>query len=117
REMSYWVYLIDDNGQPVEVERHSEGGTHVLGGTPTAELNITYNYSKFFRETLGEDGLHELHHQKAGDMLTRLKQAVATLGTERDSDYWKATRGNAGYALSILAAWAQEHPAAVFEVS
>lgn len=114
--MSYWVYLMSKDG-PVEVANHAEGGTYVLGGTPTAELNVTYNYGKFFRETLGEEGLRELHNQKASDVLPRLEQAVATLGTERERDYWKATAGNAGYALSILLSWAKEYPDAVFEVS
>lgn len=114
--MSYWVYLLNEQG-PVEVTRHAEGGTYALGGTPTAELNVTYNYGTFFRETLGEEGLRELQDKKASAVLALLEQAVATLGTERDSDYWKPTPGNAGYALSILLEWAKQYPDAVFDVS
>jgi len=43
-----------------------------------------------------------------------LQKAISLLGTERDPDYWKATEGNAGYALSILLGWARLHPTAKF---
>ena len=41
--------------------------------------------------------------------------AVNQLGTSTDSDYWKATPGNAGHALNILLYWAKMHPNYVFE--
>lgn len=114
--MSHWVYLNDKNG-PVQVDRHSEGGTYVYGGIAQAELNITYNYAKDMWRTLGEGGVASLHGKRAGDVIEILAAAVETLGTEQDQDYWAATPGNAGYALSILLGWARRYPEAVFEVS
>jgi hypothetical protein len=115
--MSYWVYLMGETG-PVEVERYSEGGTHVLGGTSQATLNVTYNYNARYVEAWDGASLREaLHGKKASEAILPLEYAIALLGTERAEDYWKATPGNAGYALSILLGWAREHPEATFEVS
>jgi len=142
--MSWWVYLLDDTQPPwcsygvvdfkpqyegdepcpvpcyptMEVEAHSEGGTYVIGGTCAAELNITYNYSSLFAEAWDGVGLSEaLDGRRAGEIIHALEHAVAYLGTERDEDYWKATKGNAGYALSILLPWARQHPTALMKIS
>ena len=76
--MSWWVYLVDNlekfKGEDFEdavceVEAHSEGGTYVVGGTNSAELNITWNYGGFFRdavEGLKEPGLKGLDGQARG---------------------------------------------------
>lgn len=138
--MSYDVYLEDRTAEPwcsygkaegmfdgsepcsnpcypaVEVARHAEGGTYQLGGTNAAELNVTYNYGRFYYPQLPE-GLRTLHEKRAADCIEMLEERVQALGTNRDGDYWAATPGNAGYALSILLAWAKEHPDAVFRVS
>lgn len=112
--MSYDIDLVRD-GAPVTVERHTEGGTYQIGGTPTAELNVTYNYGRFYYEHIDkEEGIRWLYGKTGADCIERLRTAIAALGTERDSDYWNDTPGNAGYALSILLAWAEQHPDAVF---
>lgn len=115
--MSYWIYLENVEGHPVEVENHSEGGTYAMGGIGQAELNVTYNYGSFFHEYLNPEGLPWLNEKKASEVLPALVNAVDQLGTDPDGDYWKATPGNAGKALSILAGWAKENPDAVFRVS
>lgn len=118
--MSWDVALLESalpNAPPVEVELHSEGGIYVFGGTTDACLNITYNYSKFYSKYLDDIGLKWLDGRKASDCIERLQAAVDTLGTEREDNYWLATCDNAGYALSILLRWAQQHPDAVFEVT
>ena len=43
--------------------------------------------------------------------------AVSQLGTLQAPNYWDATKGNAGRALSYLLAWAKQYPEATFEVS
>jgi hypothetical protein len=79
---------------------------------------VTYNYSKHYRESIDrEGGLGWLHEKKASETIKRLEKAIKKLGTERDTDYWAGTPGNAGYALSILLKWAKQHPDAVFRVS
>lgn len=132
--MSYWVYLKDPNG-PIQcdygqapdacstpclpnmvVPGHAEGGTHALGGTDEAELNITYNYSQHFK-ALHAEGIRWLDGKTGEDTAPALAAAVQQLGTARDRDYWAPTPGNAGYALSILLDWAQLHPQAVWQVS
>lgn len=65
--MSYWVKLLDKKGKVCQVERHSEGGTYVMGGTTDAELNITYNYSEPYSEYLDEkQGLKFLNGKRQG---------------------------------------------------
>jgi hypothetical protein len=113
--MSYWVYLVD-GGESVSVERHAEGGTYALGGITQAALNVTYNYGAHIRQAGLKDGLKTLHGMSAKDSIPPLEVAVAKLGKDRDPDYWKDTPGNAGFALSILLAWAKEHPTATWEV-
>ena len=73
--MSFDVSLEDENGNPVKVPNHREGGTCVEGacigtgfisGTDEAELNVTYNYSKFYYQHLNkEEGLRWIHEKKA----------------------------------------------------
>lgn len=113
--MSFGINLIGEHGEPVEVEKHAEGGTFVLGGTTRASLNVTYNYSRFYSETIDRDeSIRWLYGKKASECIPRLKEAIGALGTEQDEDYWAATPGNAGYALSILLKWAEQHPDAEF---
>ena len=123
--MSYWVYLKDKDGNMLQVPSHSEGGTRVMGGTTEAELNVTVNYYAQFvkvnldfreRDSVGRNGKTAIHGKRAGDLIPQLKDAVKTLGTVRDDNYWSSTPGNAGFALSILLRWAELHPDGVFEV-
>lgn len=114
--MSYDIDLIDPKDNSiVRVDRHSEGGTYVLGGTDYAEINITYNYNRYFADTIDPDlGIRWLYGKDAKNTIDRLESSVKELGVERDIDYWKPTPGNAGYALSILLEWAKQHPKAVW---
>jgi hypothetical protein len=107
-DMSYWAYLVDNHGDAVEVEPHQEGGTYVLGGMSTAELNVTYNYSKLFR-------VADLDGMTGAEAFPILAERVE-FGTAQDDDYWKPTPGNVGYMCRILARWAKQHPTARFQV-
>ena len=53
----------------------------------------------------------------ASTVVEALEHAVRYLGTARSGDYWAATQGNAGYALSILLGWAKQHPEAIFKAN
>lgn len=114
--MSHDVSLLGADGSVVSVDRHADGGTYVIGGTTDAEINITYNYGQHIWPLI-DGGIKGLHGKRAGDCIDDLTRAVAALGVERDRDYWAATPGNAGYALSILLRWARQHPDATFDVS
>lgn len=114
--MSYDLGLFDNDQKPVQVERHTEGGTLVLGGTTDAELNITYNYGRFYYEWLDEEqGLRWLYGKSGAETTERLTRAIAVLGIYQDEDYWKGTPGNAGYALTILLSWAAQYPDAIWD--
>lgn len=121
--MSYWVYLIGEDGKRVIVPNHSSGGIQLLSvcgttvmGNSKAELSVTYNYSKIYRKYF-KDSLYSLNGKTGKEVTDDLTCAVALLGKDRDSDYWKATEGNAGYALSILLGWAKLYPNATFTVN
>ena len=130
---SYGVSIIDfipdfEGDEPctvpcyptVEVPPHSEGGTYIVGGTMEASLNVTYNYGKQFYEAIpyppGLNFVGWLTNKTGAEAAPLLEAAVAKLGVTRDDNYWAATPGNAGHALSILAKWARQHPTAVFRV-
>jgi len=115
--MSYNVALINGVGKICSVPRHTEGGTYTVGGNDHAELSVTYNYAGWFRVLdPGGAGLCWLNDQRSGDTISRLESAIAALGTERSQDYWEATRGNAGWALSVLLSWARMFPDARWSV-
>ena len=108
--MSWWISLNDSEGEPLPVDKFTEGGTYALGGSDKADLNVTYNYGKHFdfEQLNGKTG-------KATQKL--LDEAVEKLGTIRDHDYWNPTEGNVGRACSILAKWAHQYPKGVWRVN
>ncbi len=109
--MSYWISLHDKiTDEILEVPSFESGGTYVLGGSCEADLNVTYNYSKFF-------SFKGLHERNAGDTIKEIAFAVLAMGTRKDADYWKATEGNAGYALNILMKWAKQYPDGIWKVN
>lgn len=115
--MSFDVDLINEDGDIVQVESHTEGGTYAIGGIPRAELNITYNYASYYYDLLDEDdGLRAIDGDPAHEWIDIFEDAVEELGTERASDYWDDTPGNAGHALNTLLGWMEEHPEARFRV-
>ena len=110
--MSNDVKFVDvDNSVLVSKNKVAEGGTYIFGGTNDCELNVTYNYSPLFYEVLPDDeGLKWLYGKTGKESIPILERAIDHLGIKRDDNYWKATRGNAGYSLSILLGWAKEFP-------
>ena len=113
--MGYDIQLIGTDGEPVQVKRHSEGGTFVLGGTTSADINITYNYAAYFYDTIDADeGIRFLYGKTAEMCIPRLHSAVRELGTVRSDNYWAATPGNVGHIIEILLRWAKDNPSATF---
>ena len=111
--MSYDASLGDP---PVKVEKHQEGGNIAIGGSVTANMSITYNYSAYFYNNI-PGGLRILNEKFARDAIPLLEYAVKKLGTEQEGDYWTACKGNAGYALSILLKWAKLYPDEKFYIT
>lgn len=114
--MGYDIQLIGADGEPVQVKRHGGGGTFVLGGSTNADISITYNYSRFYYDTIDEDeGIRWIYNKTGETCIPRLHSAVRELGTTESDDYWLSTPGNAGHILNILLGWAKANPTAVFQ--
>jgi hypothetical protein len=125
--MSYWVYLeAKDEYSGVQVPEFIAGGIvkalPSMNGLRTipdteAEVNVTYNYSRFFYEYLSADGLRYLDGKKAQDTIAVLEIACSNLPDEPDTNYWASTPGNAGHILHLLLGWAKLYPEAIWRVS
>jgi hypothetical protein len=99
------------------VDDHCDGGTYNVFGSIAAELSITSNYNVIYLEIAKITLKEMLDGRKAVDVIPILEDTINKLGIEQDTNYWKPTPGNAGYALSILLKWAKQHPNAHFSVS
>jgi hydroxylamine reductase (hybrid-cluster protein) len=116
--MGYKIELIGSDGQ-VLVSKHKieYGSTHPLGGTTECSISVTYNYSVQFNKFFDKvKGIRWLNGKTGKESIPFLKEAVESLGTRKDKDYWLPSEGNAGFTLKILLGWAKEHPAGVWEV-
>jgi hypothetical protein len=109
--MSYDIYLKkDDQVVNLRINHQITGGTYCLGGTTKAWLNVSYNYSKFLYEALGENGIREIYGKTALVGAQLLAQGIQRLldlyGVDEtaklDDDYWQPTVGNTVKAMSDL---------------
>lgn len=115
--MSYDLQLLDPVTREtlrLDAPHHMRGGTYAMGGTDRAALNITYNYSRFYR-ALGENGIRSLYGKTGAESVATLTQAIAVLGDDVSENYWDATEGNAKRALTQLLALAQMRPDGVWD--
>lgn len=86
-------------------------------GSTLEELNITFNYSRFYRMYLDEGcGLRILDGKPAHRTIDLLQFAVNGLGTGGEEIPVSTTAENAGDALAILLGWAKRHPRAWWRV-
>lgn len=131
--MSYDLGLRDAiTGEWLELdERHQmKGGTYQLGGCPTAELNVTYNYARHFERVFEPrpsdhpyakrddgklHGIRSLYGLTGAESIERLQRAIDSLGDDVVDDYWKSTEGNAKRALQQLLALARMRPDGVWD--
>ena len=110
--MGYTIKLVDEHGDIVQVDSHTEGVNRMVA-TTNAVVSMPL-YKNLYNAIDGSEGIRWLYGKKALVCIGRLHGAIRELGMVQDYDYWKATPGNAGYALSILLKWAKQHPDAVF---
>lgn len=119
--MGFSIALVDkDTRDPVQVRPFSAGSVYAIGGSDEADISITYNYSKLYARVPSWDGktLRNLvRDQRAGDILPKLREGLAHLGSEKSADYWEPTPGNAGAILKILVGWAEDNPDAIFTIT
>lgn len=105
--MSYDIYIKAADGDAAHTpdgEPHQiTGGTYAVGGTDELWLNITYNYSGFFRRYIDEaDGIRWLYGKRVSDTLQTLRAAFDSMHGEPSDDYWEASEGNAKKAIGNL---------------
>ena len=113
--MGYQIRLAND-GAVCKVDAHEEGGTYIMGGSPEAELSMTYNYSQVY--ALLDWHPAKMDGRKALTCIPELETVVEKLGTKQYAkDYWAPTPGNAGHAMNIVLGWCRQHPKAKVEVS
>ena len=116
--MSYDIRLKEPIGGEtctLTVPHHMRGGTYALGGTPKAEINVTYNYVEHFHRVLGEEGIRSIYGMTGAESIPVLEAAAAKLSDDIDPDYWKATEGNAKKAILQLLALARMRPDGVWD--
>lgn len=117
--MSFDLYLRDpETGETAVVpDGHDlRGGTHAIGGTGEAWLNVTYNYAERFYRVFGDVGIRSLNGMTGRKSVGVLDSAISKLGTDTDPNYWKSTDGNARRALEDLRMLARSCPNAIWEV-
>lgn len=109
--VSYSVYIVDADEKKAKVRYcdlpkgsiyHMEQFAVEWEELVDFGLNITYNYYPFFVQVFGEDSIRRFRDMTVSDAIPLLESAVFALGTNRDEDYWEATRGNAGATLNDL---------------
>jgi hypothetical protein len=132
--MGYDIYLVDPITKEVIILdklHHMKGGTYAIGGFPEAHLNITYNYSDIYRNVFGdgevelsgwdkmfgggETGIRKIYGMSGAESTPFLQSAIEKLGDDVDSDYWKATEGNAKRSLIKLVTLAKMRPDGIWK--
>jgi len=111
--MSYDIELYHPGTrETVEVkEKHQlKGGTYAVGGTNRLELNITYNYSSYFYDVMGKEGIRTIYGMTAYDSIPVLENAIEQLDGDVSDDYWEPSEGNAKKALCDLLTMAKMAP-------
>ena len=107
--MSYDIRLKDKkSGDTLYAKFNptSREGTYCVsegGEERPCRFNITYNYANhYYRVIDGDKGIRKIYGMTAKDSIPVLSSAIAKLGTDVDTDYWKDTEGNAREALRGL---------------
>lgn len=116
--MSYDIYLKDPVTRDVievDTPHQMAGGTYALGGIKELWLNVTWNYDRFFCNTIGEKGIRTIYGMSGAESIPILENAINQLGDDATLDYWKPTEGNAKRALLQLLAMAKIRPDGIWD--
>jgi hypothetical protein len=119
--MSYDLYLRHPETKEVmqlAAKQNIRGGTYALDGTDRAELNITYNYSKWWEKASGKGGhLRDLDGVSGKDSIPVLRNAINNLDNDVSKDYWEPTEGNVKAALFNMILLAGQCPDGVWSIN
>lgn len=117
--MSYDICLREPATQEAiqfDAPHQIAGGVVAIGGTTEAWLNVTYNYSKFFYNTIDpEKGIRKIYGMTGAESIPLLEHAISLLKDDVSNDYWDATEGNAKQALLGLIAFAKMRPDGIWD--
>lgn len=116
--MSWDIDLIDPITRETIVfdfKHHMRGATYKLGGDDNATLNVTYNYSPFYKKVFGEKGITILYGMTGAEAIPLLNDAISKLNDDATNNYFDPTEGNAKRALCQLRALAQLRPDGIFD--
>jgi hypothetical protein len=113
--MGRTISYRDSEGNCYRSLRHYEGGTLLIDGSTETITDVTVNYRTLFAQYF-DDGYFGLDGMKGIDAAPTLERAVQELGTERDNDYWKPTKGNVGTLMNLLLGWCKDNPDGTFRV-
>ena len=119
--MGYGINMTNSDGTPCMVHSDNVGGGIIRlyeGKTPNmveAETSITYNYGKYYYDTIDKkDGIRWIYGKTGDEVKDKLLEAISTSGTKFSGDYWEDTPGNAGVMLEMLFKWCVENPKGIF---
>lgn len=84
--MSYDISLVDPvTKETLEADfvHHITGGSYTIGGTRKLELNVTWNYCKFYYgdKAFGDKGIKSLDGMTGAESIPILKKLFQTLET------------------------------------
>lgn len=88
--MSYDIRLTNVTGKTLELnDKHCfRGGTYCIGDTKECWLNVTYNYSDYYRLAY-KHGLNELEGKSGADSLKILDKMVQAIESKyKDNGKW-----------------------------
>lgn len=117
--MSHNIYLKDPiSNEIIQFEKRHQirGGNYVVGGTTEAWLNVTYNYSTHYFNTIDEQkGITFIYGLTGAESIPILKKAIQSLKDDLTEDYWQPTEGNAREALFGLLLFAESRPDGIWD--
>ena len=124
-KMSYYIKLVDrENREPATIKISPEeqiSANICLSNDPIeASFNVTYNYSDFFGECFGENGIRDLYEKPINKVLKEIDSAISYLKSmyydnkkfwvkktdeyinESEADYWKSCPYNVVSQLEYI---------------
>ena len=137
--MSYDIELVDSENEIATVPSHMEGANIVVGGSISAYINVTLNYSWYYYQYLDSDGIRYLDQRPAKEVIPKLIDAIIEIQKEgvadkyneamkseghdtidqwdpNDGEYWKPSPENAVKALKVILEWSMLHPECTWRV-
>ena len=129
--MSYDIRLknrVTNKTLTIDSEHQMRGGTYVVGGTKELELNITYNYARYFYEASDGDvrfevdgrnaGIRGIYGKSGADTIPMLEDLYRKIESQyKENGIWKKTERQkvfytdyAGREIDVVSAILEKKP-------